>query len=253
MAKTRGVSFKKMEQTILAAAGDLFDLQGYNQTSLQQIADALGMARPSLYHYFDNREQILVAGVERLTEHRNVITEELRNVEGDPIEKLTALMLGLGTLLSDNPVWVRILLHDGVALPDDVRAQDLASRISFFELLVETLRNGIELGYVRAHDERATAMTIVSSLTGLQAQFAAPIDVSHGDLMRMTVDIILYGILERDRREGTPLERGLQLIREGTELVERGARWTAQVASAAAGPSVDPAPEDSEGCRFAHL
>jgi AcrR family transcriptional regulator len=229
MTKTRGVSFEKMEQTILAAAGALFDRQGFNQTSLQHIADALGMARPSLYHYFDNREQILVAGVERLTEQRNVITEELRNVEGDPVEKLTALLLGLGTLLSENPVWVRILLRDAVALPEDARARDLESRITYFELLVETLREGIELGYVRAHDERATAITILSSLTGLQVQFAAPIDLSHEDMTRLTVEIILHGILERDRREGTPLDRGLQLIREGTDLVERASNIDGRV------------------------
>ena len=46
MTKPRGVSFGKMEQAILEAAGDLFDRKGFNQTTLQDIADAIGMARP---------------------------------------------------------------------------------------------------------------------------------------------------------------------------------------------------------------
>jgi AcrR family transcriptional regulator len=123
MTKPRGVSFGKMEQAILEAAGDLFDRKGFNQTTLQDIADAIGMARPSLYHYFNNREQILAAGVDMLTKQRDVIVEELRELDGDPVQRLTALMLGLATLISAHPVWVRILLRisaffSGIARPN---------------------------------------------------------------------------------------------------------------------------------------
>lgn len=221
MTNTRGVSFGKMEQAIVATAGDLFDRKGFNQTSLQDIAEAVGVARPSLYHYFDNREQILTAGIDLLTKQRDVMTEELRELGGDPAERLTALMLGLGTLISENPVWVRIALRDEAALPDDTRVRDRESRLAFFELLVQTLEQGSELGYLRTYDERATALTIISALSGLRGQYAATTDASPEDATRLAVDVILHGVLDTARRPGTPLERGLQLIREGTELIAR--------------------------------
>jgi AcrR family transcriptional regulator len=217
------VSFERMEQTILATAGELFDRQGFNQTSLQDIAEALGMARPSLYHYFANREQILSAGVDRLTEHRDALTAELRRLEGDPVERLRASLLGLGAVLSENPVWVRVLLRDSVALPSDVRDRDRASRLRYFDLLVGTLRDGIDGGYLRPVDERAVALTLLASLTGLQGQYEAAADanVPQSDAVQLTVEIAMHGILVGERRAGTPLERGLQLIREGTALIER--------------------------------
>jgi AcrR family transcriptional regulator len=223
MTKPRGVSFGKMEETILEAAGDLFDRKGFNQTSLQDIADAVGVARPSLYHYFDNREQILAAGIDQLTKQRDTLTEELRDLDGDPLERLTALMLGLGTLITDHPVWVRIELRDEAALPEDARKRDRRSRVAYFKLLIQTLREGGELGYLRAHEERATAITIISALSSLQGHYAATAGTSPQEATRLAVDIILHGVLDPTRRPGTPMQRGLRLIREGTELIQRAA------------------------------
>ena len=221
MTKPRGVSFGKMEQAILETAADLFDRKGFNQTSLRDIADAIGMARPSLYHYFDNREQILAAGIDQLSKRRDAMTEELRELDGDPVQRLSALMLGLGMLISAQPVWVRISLREEVALPDETRLRDRKSRLDFFDLLVETLKDGGKHGYLRANDERATALTIISALSGLQGHYAATADTTPEEATRLTVDVILHGVLDPSRRTGTPLERGLQLIREGTELIQR--------------------------------
>lgn len=223
MTKPRGVSFGKMEQAILETAADLFDTKGFNQTSLQDIADAIGMARPSLYHYFSNREQILAAGIDQLTKQRDAMTEEMRGLDGDASKRLTALMLGLGTLISDHPQWVRILLRDEAALPEDVRVRDRESRLAYLQLLVDTLKEGSEHGHLRVKDERATALTIISALSGLQGHYTATADASPEEATRLAVDVILHGILDPTRRApASPVERGLELIREGIELIERG-------------------------------
>ena len=179
------------------------------------------MARPSLYHYFSNREQILAAGIDQLSKRRDAMVDDLRALDGDPVQRLTALMLGLGTLISEHPVWVRILLRDEAALPEDTGLRDRESRLAFLELLVDTLKDGGKLGYLRAHDERATALTIISALSGLQGHYAASTDTSPEEATRLTVDVILHGVLDPTPRPGSPMERGLQLIREGTELIQR--------------------------------
>jgi AcrR family transcriptional regulator len=225
MTRTRGVSFEKMEQAILVAAGELFDQKGFNQTSLQDIADALGMSRPSVYHYFDNREQILATGVQRITERRNTFIEEMRGIDGDPVERLTNLMLVLGTLVAENPIWIRILLRDGAALPEDTRERDRKSRMAYLELIISALREGMDAGLIRPHDERVTALTIIAALGGLQGQYVSGYaDVSPEDIARSTVDIILHGLVLEKPRKGTPVERGLELIREGVKTIERSTK-----------------------------
>ena len=44
---------------ILAAALDLFSTQGFEATSMQQIAEAVGIRKPSLYSHFAGKQEIL--------------------------------------------------------------------------------------------------------------------------------------------------------------------------------------------------
>ena len=49
------------KQEILEAALDLFSVQGFEATSLSQIADAVGIRKASLYSHFKNKQAILDA------------------------------------------------------------------------------------------------------------------------------------------------------------------------------------------------
>jgi AcrR family transcriptional regulator len=48
-------------QRILDVALDLFNDQGYDKTSLREIADALGFTKAALYYHFERKEDILLA------------------------------------------------------------------------------------------------------------------------------------------------------------------------------------------------
>jgi AcrR family transcriptional regulator len=56
-ARRRGGA--ETRQEALRVALDLFTEQGYEATSLRQIADALGINKASLYYHFPNKEAIL--------------------------------------------------------------------------------------------------------------------------------------------------------------------------------------------------
>ena len=64
---------RNTKQEILNAALDLFSVQGFEATSISQIANAVGIRKASLYSHFENKQAILVAIVkevlERYAEH----------------------------------------------------------------------------------------------------------------------------------------------------------------------------------------
>lgn len=60
---TRPKAVKRREE-IIAAATRLFDGQGYVNTSLDDIAKAIGIKREGLYYYFRNRAEILLSIIE---------------------------------------------------------------------------------------------------------------------------------------------------------------------------------------------
>jgi AcrR family transcriptional regulator len=44
---------------VIEAAARLFTEQGYHETSMEDIARSVGLAKPSLYHYFSSKQEIL--------------------------------------------------------------------------------------------------------------------------------------------------------------------------------------------------
>ncbi len=55
------------KEQILAVALDLFSVNGFEATSIAQIADAVGLRKASLYSHFANKQDILDTLVEELT------------------------------------------------------------------------------------------------------------------------------------------------------------------------------------------
>lgn len=57
--RTTGTRHEDKRTAILRTAAQLFAAHGYEATSLDMIADQLGMHKATLYHYVDNKESIL--------------------------------------------------------------------------------------------------------------------------------------------------------------------------------------------------
>ncbi len=51
-------------ENIVTVALDLFSLNGYEGTGVQEIADKAGVSKPTLYHYFGNKRGLLDAIME---------------------------------------------------------------------------------------------------------------------------------------------------------------------------------------------
>lgn len=59
------------KQEILDAALNLFSVQGYEATSISQIADAVGIRKASMYSHFGSKQEILDALVRDVLEQYN--------------------------------------------------------------------------------------------------------------------------------------------------------------------------------------
>jgi len=61
---------------IIAVASALFSMKGYSATSLKEIADEVGLHKTSLFHYFKNKEEILMEVMDKgLREYVNILDE----------------------------------------------------------------------------------------------------------------------------------------------------------------------------------
>jgi AcrR family transcriptional regulator len=86
---------KFVRQALLDSAFDLFSERGYNQTTLQDIADRAGTGVSSLYSYFPSKLHLLYGVVDPWYREAFDRLEKRVNALTSPRAKLRAILLGI--------------------------------------------------------------------------------------------------------------------------------------------------------------
>lgn len=79
-------AFKKKE--ILKTAAKVFRTKGYHATRIQDVADALGMQKGSLYYYISTKEDLLSGLVEDILEQSVELLTTIHNTDKKPADKI---------------------------------------------------------------------------------------------------------------------------------------------------------------------
>jgi len=127
-------------QEILRASARLFQQQGYDGTSMNDVAAALRLSKGGLYHHFQSKDEILF----NLMNHAMDITEEkvINPVKAvaDPEERLrTLIRLHIGVVLSERDREITVMLHENHPLSPALRKRINARKkdyVHFLENLV---------------------------------------------------------------------------------------------------------------------
>lgn len=136
---------------ILERAARLIFQQGYEGTSMQEIADACGLTKAGLYHHIATKEALLLAimhyGMDLFEE---VVLARVSHIE-DPLERLRATMARNVELVTDDQSKeVTIILHEHQTLTGEARRAINARKKRYVKFLEDTFREGIARGQIRA-------------------------------------------------------------------------------------------------------
>lgn len=78
---------------IIKAASKLFLSKEYDKTTMQDVMNNLGIAKGTIYHYFDSKEDLLEAVVMDMVDTRlNEIEAKLKKVKGNALRKIEKLV-----------------------------------------------------------------------------------------------------------------------------------------------------------------
>jgi TetR/AcrR family transcriptional regulator, cholesterol catabolism regulator len=132
-------------QEILRTAARLFQQQGYDATSMNDVATALKVSKAGLYHHFQSKDDILF----ELMNHALDITQErvvdrVRGIPG-PEDRLRMLIrLHVEVILSVRDREITVLLHENHPLPPSLRKRINARKkayVQFVEKLVAEVQH----------------------------------------------------------------------------------------------------------------
>lgn len=144
---------------LLECALRLFATQGYNAVGVQEIVEAAGVTKPTLYHYFGSKRGVLET---LLAESSASLLRSLQAAlpyQGDLTRTLEALAGALFDFARHQPQVYRLLLSLSFAPPDSIPAQAARpQRLKLQRLLEEVFQQA-------AHDH--------GNMTGRHTAYAA--------------------------------------------------------------------------------
>lgn len=95
MGRGRSAGYDDQRELILEQAGILFAQRGYPATSMNQVAEACGLSKATLYHYFKDKYSLLVHIAEGHVNRLVTIIDEVPGPQQPPEVRMRGLIHSL--------------------------------------------------------------------------------------------------------------------------------------------------------------
>jgi len=187
---------QKPRQEILRAAARLFQQQGYDATSMNDVAAALKLSKGGLYHHFESKDEILfhiMSQALEITEER--VVKVARRI-GEVEERLrTLIRLHIQVVLSPEDREITVMLHENHPLPPALRRK-INARKKDYLVFVENLIAEVQ----RKRDSpspvtpRAAAFALVGMINWIYQWYKPEGELQAQNLIPQFTDLIFGGI-----------------------------------------------------------
>jgi TetR/AcrR family transcriptional regulator len=127
-------------ERIIDAAQAIFARDGFAGAKMQEIADRVGIQRPSLFYHFKNKEALFVAAHEYVFARMEPLYRESLRPDGDPFAQLDQLTHAVLEVMREEPDFARMVARTAVDRHPSAVAVVQTSIQPLIDLAVEFIR-----------------------------------------------------------------------------------------------------------------
>jgi AcrR family transcriptional regulator len=147
---------------LLDKATRLFAERGYEATTLQDVAEAVGVSRTALYHYVSSKEELLAMLVEQIgLELADSLTALRARTDISAEGKLRELTGMLVRQRAESPSQFRVLDQSESLVPEPLRTRHRQARRVVLAEVSGVIEDGIAAGDFKSLDPRVAAFTVL--------------------------------------------------------------------------------------------
>ena len=193
--ETKAPVATKRHQEILETAAQLICRNGYEGTSMQQIADACALTKAGLYHHVRSKEHLLL---EIMSYGMDIFEEQVLSQVAsiaDPIQRLKECMeknILLVTRGRDKEI--TIILHEHATLTGASRAQINARKKQYVRFLESSFKEAVREGRIRRVDPKVAAFSFLGAVNWIYKWFQPDGEIPGDRLAREMPDLFFGGL-----------------------------------------------------------
>ena len=198
MAKNGTQKSLDRAQEIYLTAAQIFFTKGYSATSLNDIAEALGITKAGLYYYVESKQdllyQIIKLGLDNVKGEVLDPARDIKNAE----ERLRFIITNHARLSAGGNHAVIIISHEVEALNFDQRQEVLQRRRDYFEFIRNTLVELEREGKLQIIDLTTATFTLLGMIIWLARWFSPNGKMSVENVCEDICEMALRGVLRID-------------------------------------------------------
>jgi AcrR family transcriptional regulator len=177
-------------------AAEVFHRNGYDKTSMSDIADAVGLTKAGLYHHVESKENLLFTilnyGMDMTEAH---VLAPLESV-ADPMTRLKKLIeLHLKLLLEGRKLAVTGLLHECQSLSPRDQAKINRRKKAYVRVVTDLVRAVLEKSDRRSVNPKVAALALLGMLNWTYQWYKPSGAVKPDEVVREFQLLFIHGIL----------------------------------------------------------
>jgi AcrR family transcriptional regulator len=184
---------RKRDEVVREAAA-LFDQRGYHATSMEEIADAVGLRKPTLYHYFRSKDEILHGIHEEFIDLLIARQERRARTAMPPPQLLLEAMGDILELMETHRGHVRVFFEHHRELPEAEQAAIVAKRDAYERAVAETIQRGVDDGDLRPVDVRLATLALFGVCNWAYQWYSAEGPLRSREVAYVFWDLLLNGM-----------------------------------------------------------
>lgn len=184
---------ERKRDAVIQTAARAFRARGYHNTSLDDIAAELNVTKPTVYHYVENKEQLLFecfrAGLKQIME----AFDEVATAKMPARDRLAIVMTRYAEAITSDFGWCMVQAENQDLSPAMSRkVKTLKSEID--QGLRRLIREGARDGSLRKCDEKMAAFAIAGSLNWIAHWYRSDEALSAGEIAERFVELFTLGL-----------------------------------------------------------
>ncbi|MBI3245056.1 MAG: TetR/AcrR family transcriptional regulator [Deltaproteobacteria bacterium] len=180
-----------IEEHLLEVAAKRFASAGYRQTTLEEIAHNAGVAKASMYRYFENKQELLAKIFIKVSNTFASGIQPLLTAALTPEEKLRRAIQELLRTIGENVALFTVFYSEEADLPPRLRAEITEARQRFVANLERILNEGMAQGAFRQLDAKLVVYAIIGMCAWLHKWYTP------GEASLDEVSVAFVGLIER--------------------------------------------------------
>lgn len=192
------VKKEEIRTRIIRVAARIFTRYGYRKTSMDEIAIAAKMGKSSIYYYFQGKDDIFMAVVEKEAEElRTDLLKEIGEME-DPVEQLRTFILFRMRKMKTLTNFYAALKSEHLSHLEFIEKIRKDYDHEEVRIVSEILRNGMKDNKFVIDDPELSAVAIVTAMKGLEIPLF--IKKEHGNIearLDNLIKFLFYGLVRR--------------------------------------------------------